>query len=335
MNGPSAKPPYTLGIDIGGTKIYAVVLDADNKILARAKKKTAEGTPGVILTRMLAAAEECVGLAGLTHQDIQCAGVGFPGPLDLKTGTILLAANLPEWSGFPLSDEASRVLKCPVFVDNDVNLGTYGEAILGAGHGAPNVVGIFLGTGVGGGIILNGKIYHGATGTAGEIGHTIVRHGGPIGPFGLKGSLEGLTSRTALIRFIRRQIKKGKKSSLEPLLKSGKRIGSMALSKAYRQRDPVVVMAFRRTATYLGSSVGSIINFLAPDVIILGGGLVEAVPEGIMPLTRKVAMKVALSSNRAHCKIEEAALGDDAGAVGAALYARQRIQEVIRPARYK
>ncbi|MCG3199280.1 MAG: ROK family protein [Candidatus Omnitrophica bacterium] len=317
----------SLGIDVGGTKIYSLILDENNVILGRGKKKTGDGSPESLLGRMMASVGQALDEAGVDRKNLRCAGIGFPGPLDPKTGIILQATNLPAWNQFPLADEASQFLGCPVFIDNDVNLGTFGEAVLGAGKGSDNVVGMFLGTGVGGGIILNGHIYHGTTGTAGELGHVIIQHGGPPGPFNLRGSVEGLTSRTAIVNRIKKEIKKGKKCALEELLKSGKRIRSSDLADAYHAGDSVVRKTFEQTAEFVGVTIGSLINLLAPDVVVLGGGVMEAMPEAIYPTAKRVAMEIALESNRNHSRIEVASLGDDAGALGGALYARQRLIE--------
>jgi glucokinase len=324
MAAQKETPKFSLGIDVGGTKIYTAVVDSNNLILGRGKKKTGDGSPESLLSRIGDSVRSALASAETDLKSVECAGIGFPGPLDPETGVILMATNLPAWNNFPLAQEAASILGCPVFLDNDVNLGTFGEAVAGAGKGAPNVVGIFLGTGVGGGIVLNGKLYHGTHGTAGELGHVIIQHGGPPGPFGLRGSVEALTSRTAVVRRIRKEIKKRKKCCLEEQLKAGKKIASAALAKAYRDGDPVVVKAFHRTAEFVGVTAGSLINLLAPDVVVIGGGVMAAVPEAILPIARKVGYSIALESNRANCKIEPAALGDDSGALGAALYARDR-----------
>lgn len=319
---------YALGIDIGGTKIYTIVVDDKYNILARSKKKTGDGSPAGLLERILSSVGDALTQASLDLKAISTAGIGFPGPLDPTLGVILQATNLPAWNHFPLAQEAEKSLNCPVFIDNDVNLGTYGEAMLGVGKGSTNVVGIFLGTGVGGGIVIDGKIYHGSSGTAGEIGHIIIQHGGPPGPFGLRGSVEALTSRTSVINRIKNEIKKGKKSSLEAILKSGKKIGSSTLAEAYRAGDLVTCKSFHRTAVYVGVTAGSLINLLAPDVVVLGGGVVSALPEAIIPIARQVAMEIALESNRLSSRVEAASLGDDSGALGAAYYARQRFHKV-------
>jgi glucokinase len=318
---------YTLGIDVGGTKIYTVVVDEKYNILARSKRKTGDGSPTSLLERILASVSDVLAESSLPIEAISTAAIGFPGPLDPIKGIILQATNLPAWNHFPLAQEAQRSLNCPVFIDNDVNLGTFGEAILGAGKGSSNVVGIFLGTGVGGGIVIDGKIYHGSNGTAGELGHIIIQHEGPEGPFGLKGSVEALTSRTSVVNRIKAEIKKGKRSLLEPHFKSSKKIGSSVLAEAYRAGDPVTRKAFHRAAEFVGVTAGSLINLLAPDVVVLGGGVISAIPEAIVPIARQVAFEIALESNRQTSRIEVAALGDDSGALGAAVYARQRFLE--------
>jgi glucokinase len=316
---------HTVGVDVGGTKIYTALIDASNNILSRVKKKTREGTPDLTLENINISVSEAMERAGLAKGDIDGIGIGFPGPLDPWKGIVTESTNLPEWDNFPLAEEVSKIFKCPAFLDNDVNLGTLAEALVGAGKGTANVIGIFLGTGVGGGLVFNRKLYHGTSGTAGEVGHMIIENGGRPSPRGLFGSIEGLTSRTCVVDQVQAAIGKGSKSSLASVLQNGKKIKSAALASAYRKKDRVVVEVLERTADYVGIAIGSLVNLLAPDVVVLGGGLVQAVPEAILPIARNTARKIAVPPAWKHVRVEEAALGDDAGAMGGALLVRQKL----------
>lgn len=319
-----SKKEYTIGVDVGGTKVYTILVDSKNKILARSKKKTREGTPKVVLERIAGTVSAVLEVSGIDLDQVAGIGIGFPGPLTPDTGVVLEATNLPGWNRFPLAEEVSQQTGKPSFLDNDVNLGTLGEALAGCGKGASNVIGIFLGTGVGGGIVLGGRLYHGTSGTAGEVGHMIIHHGGRPSPRGLFGTVEGLTSRVAIVQQLEEAIQSGTKSSLASTVKSGERIRSRSIAKAYREGDKLVVAVLHRAAEFMGVTVGSLINFLAPDVVVLGGGVMEAIPEAILPITKKVAKSIAVPGAWAHVRIAEAELGDDAGAMGGALLARQK-----------
>ena len=325
MHPSKTNPRHAVGVDVGGTKVYTIVVDPKNIILSRVKRKTHEGTPKTMLENIKISVTEAIEKAGVKNDQIDGIGIGFPGPLDPWKGIVTESTNLPEWDNFPLAEEVSKIFHCPAFLDNDVNLGTLAEALVGAGNGAANVIGIFLGTGVGGGLVFNRQIYHGTSGTAGEVGHMIIENGGLPSPRGLSGSIEGLTSRTSVVEQIKNEISNGHKSVLTNLVENGKKIKSSALANAYRKNDRVVVEVLERAADHVGIAVGSLINLLAPDVVVLGGGLVEAVPESILPIARSTARKIAVPPAWEHVRIEEAALGDDAGAMGGALLVRQRL----------
>ncbi len=269
---------YTIGMDVGGTKIFSILIDENNQVLATSKKKTKKGSPDVMLERIYSSFTDLISQSQVPVKAIQGIGLGFPGPLDPQTGMVFEATNLPEWNHFPLAEKVTEMCSIPAFLDNDVNLGTLGEALAGAGHGAQNVIGIFLGTGVGGGIVLGGQLFHGRSGTAGEIGHMIIHHMGRKSPRNLRGSVEGLTSRTAVVKRIKDKVLKGSDSTLKSIIQRGEPIKSRPIADAYRANDKVVVSVLDETAEYVGITVGSVANLLAPDVIVLGGGLIEAVP---------------------------------------------------------
>jgi glucokinase len=314
----------TIGIDVGGTKVYSILVDSQNRILARTKKKTKEGTPPIVLERIETCVQDLLKASGAAASDIAALGIGFPGPLDPRKGIVMEATNLPGWNHFPLTQEVTAHLGIPSYLDNDVNLGTLGEAKAGAGNGAENVFGVFLGTGTGGGLVLGGQLYHGKSGTAGEVGHMIIHHGGRMGPRGLRGSVEGLTSRTAIVQQIVERIENGEKSMLSDEVKAGRRVRSGTLKKAFAKKDKVVCDVLRDAAEHVGVLVGSILNLLAPDVVVLGGGVMEAVPDAILPRAKEVARHIAVPDAWKHSTIQAAALGDDAGAMGGAILARMK-----------
>ena len=252
-------------------------------------------------------------------------GIGAPGPLDPATGVVIFAPNLG-WRDVPLKAELEARVGFPTFVDNDVNVGTLGEHVFGAGRGVQNVVGIFVGTGIGGGIILQGELFHGASKTAGEIGHIIVKAGGPRCGCGTRGCLEAIASRTAMAKQFRKAIlKKGKKSVISKL--TGGDLGTIrsgVLAEAIRLNDKLTLKIFKKVTKYLGIGIGSIVNFLNPEMIVLGGGVVEALDDTFLNDIRAATKKYSLPNTLDGVQIVRAKLGDNSGILGAAALARQR-----------
>ena len=263
-----------VGVDMGGTKILSAVIDPEGNILSTAKVPTkADKGPSVVIDRIADSIQESVDKSGVTAASIQAVGIGAPGPLDPATGIVIFAPNL-RWKDVRLKEELEARVGFPTFVDNDVNVGTLGEHAFGAGKGVQNVVGIFVGTGIGGGIILQGELFHGASKTAGEIGHIVVKAGGPRCGCGTRGCLEALASRTAMTKQFRKAIlKKGKKSVLSELTNGDLgAIRSGVLAKAIRANDKLTLKVIKKATKYLGIGIGSIVNFLNPEMIVLGGG---------------------------------------------------------------
>jgi glucokinase len=317
--------PIVLGVDLGGTKILAGVVDSENQILARAKIPTPAKEGGdAILAAIVACAEQALAEASLTAMEIAGVGVGSPGPLDVDRGVVLFSANLSV-RNFPLAPGLSQALGRPVLLQNDVRVGGYGEFRLGAGRGHRDVLAAFVGTGIGGCLIINGKVIQGLTHNAGELGHMIVKANGPECGCGRFGCLESLASRTAIARRIRKAIKKGATSALAASLavKSDK-LKSRDLAAAFAAGDPVVIKEVHRAANYLGIGLGSLINVLGPEIVIIGGGVAAALGEPYLEIVRAAARAQALIDPELKTRIEPAQLGDDAGILGAALMARER-----------
>ncbi len=317
-----------VGVDMGGTKILSAVIDAEGNILGTAKLSTKadEGTTAVI-DRIAESIEKAIDKSNVENASIQAIGIGAPGPLDPETGIVIFAPNLG-WRDVPLKTELEARTGLPTFVDNDVNVGTLGEHAFGAAQGVENVVGIFVGTGIGGGIILKGELFHGASKTAGEIGHIIVKAGGPRCGCGARGCLEAVASRTAMAKQFRKAIqKKGKKSVLTKLTNGDLSvIRSGVLVKAIRANDKLTLKVFKKATKYLGIGVGSIVNFLNPEMIVLGGGVVEALDDTFIDNIRTYVEKYALPDTLNGVQIVRAKLGDNSGILGAAALARQRFE---------
>jgi glucokinase len=318
---------HILGIDLGGTKVMAAVFDAKGEIVSRARAKTKAWRDDEMVFQTVArTAEQAMGRAGITLDDLRAIGIGAPGPLDPDTGVIVESANM-KLRNFPLGPRLAEAFDCPAIVENDVNAGTYGEYRAGAGRGARNLLGVFVGTGIGGGIIADGALYHGFTKNAGEIGHIIIKADGPRCGCGNRGCWEALASRTAMTRDIRKAIRRGDKTMLKEKLKQETDlISGSDLGKAYRAGDKLVVKIMNRAARMIGAGIGSLVNVLSPEVVVLGGGVVEAMGDDFVGRIDEAVRDVAFGFMVKDMRIVRAALGDDAGVTGAALLARGAIE---------
>ena len=317
MNDRARNTNHVIGVDMGGTKILAALVDRSGKILAREKKRVEEHTVKAILGEVAAGVKSVCQQAGVTPDQVGGIGIGAPGTLDFDTGTVLFAPNI-HWRNVPLRALLEKEVGIKTFVDNDVNIGTLGEHTYGVGKGTQDAIGMFIGTGIGGGIILGGKLFYGFNKTAGEIGHMILEPGGPKCGCGNRGCLEALASRSAIARRIWRAIKKGKKTLVAGLVKKEQEIVSGVLAEAVRKKDRVVIKSLEKAALYIGIAIGSLINVVNPEMFILGGGVMEALAPMMLPLIREHAK----SNSFPHCfkgiKICAARLGDDAGVLGGA-----------------
>ena len=320
------SPPYVIGMDLGGTKILAAVVDAEGQILAQAKRATrAVDGPDAVIKRMARTARKAVRSAGIEWSAVAGLGVGAPGPIDPQSGFVYNPPNLPGWDEIALAPRLSAALELPVFLENDVNLGTLGEHALGAGRDTGDMVGIFVGTGVGGGLILDGKLRSGFRHAAGEAGHMIVLADGPVCGCGKRGCLESVASRTAIERDIQLGIAAGRKSIIPKLVKEKGRLTSGVLARALRTGDPLVTEVMGRAQWYLGLLAASIVNLIDPEMIVFGGGVVEALgKEFLRPIRVTARQHYIQQSDADRVRIVAAKLGDHAGILGAAVLAQRR-----------
>lgn len=324
---------YVVGVDLGGTKILAAVVDRKGRILGEAKRPTMPAVDAdEIVKRLAKTVRESIKEAGVPTKTVLAVGIGAPAPVDPQTGFVFHPPNIPMLRDFPLGERLSEALGVPVFVGNDVNVGTIGEHALGAGRGTKDMVGIFVGTGVGGGVILDGRLRSGFRDSAGEVGHMVVGFKGqsdePICGCGRPGCLEAYASRTAIEREIRAGIAAGRETIVTELMeKSGKdRITSGLLAKALTQGDPLVTEVLQRATTYLSVLVATIVNFLDPEMVVFGGGVTEALGELLLePIRRDAPRWYIQKSDADKVRIVAAELGDHAGVLGAATIARQNL----------
>lgn len=318
-----------LGIDVGGTKILAGVIDRESgAVLGTAKKKTKVGSGAEdLIHRIAETAEAAIAAASsVKASQIETVGVGIAGQVDRVKGLLIRGPNLgADIDHLPLADRLGKLLKRPVWLGNDVEVATLGELRFGAGRGHDDFVCVFVGTGIGGGIVQGGQIVRGATDSAGEIGHTVVSYDGRQCGCGGRGHLEAYASRSAITRVLVEELRRGRESVLRGMLPNplpdapeGTLIRSQMIAQATTEKDPLAVEAVTDGARYLAAGLAGIINFTNPPRIVLGGGLVDAV-ELYFEVAARRAVDEALGVTRRRLKIVRARLGDDAGIVGASL----------------
>ncbi len=309
---------YSIGIDLGGTKILIALVDRNTgEVLEHVKKKTKKDKgPKNIIRKMLEGIEELIENSGKTFDEISSIGVGAAGQIDRKNGVIIAAANLDCYD-LNLKKILTEKFDIPVYVGNDVEIATIGEQKFGAGKDCNDFVCIFVGTGVGSAIVKDGKIIIGATGTAGEIGHIIVDLNGRQCSCGAHGCLEAYASRSAIERRIEGALKKGRKSCILDYLETGKSITSSMIQKSIEREDELVLQCVTEASEYLSGGIASIINFINPELIILGGGLIEAVDYFYQKTIKKAKAK-SLPVPAEKIQFKKAMLGDYSGVIGAA-----------------
>ena len=311
------------GIDLGGTKIEAIVVDADNQVLGQARRPTpTEGGPADVAEQMAEAMHEAATEAKLETASLKGVGVGSPGSVDEQAGTVSQARNLPGWDGtFELAKTLSDKLGCPVRVGNDVQVAIRGEHQLGAGKPYDSLLGVWWGTGVGGGVIIDGKLWLGR-GSAGEIGHMVVKRDGATCPCGRRGCMEAYAGRAAMEAKARKEHEDGAKTDLFKIMKQRGRVRltSAVWAHALDAKDPLATELIERAVEALGAGVASAVNLLDVEAVVIGGGL--GVRFG-QPMTDRIfeAMKPHLFRDDRPPDIHVAGLGDLGGAIGAALLA--------------
>ena len=317
-----------VGVDLGGTSLRALAVDEENKVLAVKKTRTlTTGGPGRLIQRIATLVESTLRDAGVSRSKVRAVSVGAPGPIDRARGIVEEAPNLG-WRRVPLRAELRQMLRVPVFVENDVNVGLVGEHALGAGRGAKNLVGIFVGTGIGGALILDGNLYEGSRGGAGEIGHTVLAIDGPLCGCGRRGCAEALASRTAMERDVRAAIKTGRKSSVLKIMKKKNkpRMTSSIIQAALKKNDPVMREVMARAQFYLGILASNAVNLLDPECVVIGGGIAERLKDSYVDPIRETAYEYFLRpADRDRVRVVPGRLGDNAGALGAIVLARQRL----------
>lgn len=316
-----------LGIDLGGTKILAEVYDSDWKLIASKKRKTkAEEGQEQGLERLLKTANEALTAANLPPGKLAGVGIGCPGPLDLEKGILITAANLG-WKNVKLKELLEKTLGVPAVVANDVDTGVFGEYVAGAGKRARSVLGVFPGTGIGGGLVYEGKVFRGISGSCLELGHSTVLPGGPRCGCGRLGCLEAVASRLAIASAASVAVLRGQAPWLKANIGSNPAdYRSGVLAEAIAEGDTIIRTLVEDACDHLGRVIGDTVNLLAPDVVVLGGGLVEAMPRIMLPRIGEAMKPRVMKAFEGRYKLLAATLGDHAVSLGAAALARQQVE---------
>ena len=320
----NSKAEYLLGVDLGGTKILAGVFTNSLKCLSRAKTSTkAERGPAAVIERIARCAQDAADECDIDLKQIRGLGIGSPGAIDPENGRVIFAGNLG-WKDIPLKRELEKHLDLPVFLQNDCNVCTLGVHEVELEAKPRNMVGVFLGTGIGGGLILDGKLFTGFNRTAGEVGHMVLEVNGPKCTCGNRGCREALASRSALFRQIQDAVHDGQKTVLCDMLGSDlKDLRSGDLRKAIRQGDKFVAHIVEEAAKYTGIAIANLINILSPEAVVVGGGVMDAWESEMMSVVIETAREHAFPGSDKGVKILASQLGDDAGITGAAVLARR------------
>jgi glucokinase len=331
--------PFALGIDFGGTKVLAAVVDlADGKVIGTGKKRSnAKDTPDELMGRLFEAADAAIKDARLGKKaEIAGVGVGIAGQVDTAEGILLGAPNLSQATvNLPMARLLRDRFGVPAALRNDVQIAAMGEARYGAGKNVKDFLCIFVGTGVGGAIVRDGKIIGGASGTAGEIGHLVIHANGRLCGCGGRGHLEAYASRTAITKSIIGDLRRQRPSSLLKIMPDlieeapgGTALRSGVLAQAVADRDELAVEAIEDAGRYLGYGIASAVNLLNPSLVILGGGVIEAV-DLLFDVAKQRARREALPAAAKGLQIVRAGLGDNSGVVGAAILGGEAAGAVV------
>lgn len=312
---------YYGGIDLGGTKVYSIIIDEKGNILSRSKKKIAHlDNFDEILDTIVSCYNESLEASQIESDKIEAVGMAVPSSVDIQKGILKHAPNLG-WKDIEIAKLMHEKLNKPVFIDNDVNMGTFGEYHFTNAKNYKHIYGIFMGTGVGGAYMIDGNIIRGKNYTAGEIGHMIVSIDGPHCNCGNKGCLEAIAGKVGMIEYLKRKVEKGEFTLLDEISPNWRTsVGSSALKKAYLKNDKLVKKAIKKTAKAIGIACANLVNTIGVEAIILGGGVVEEMGSLFIERIQKHLHKNAIADGDNGVELIQSVLGDDAVALGAAWF---------------
>jgi glucokinase len=314
-----------LAIDLGGTKIMAALISHQGQVMAKEYHLTLAGEgPQSVINRILSAIGHLLRVGNIDLSQLHSISIAAAGAIDFNRGLVTSSPNLPGWHNVPLGDMVNRKYKVKTFLINDASAGALGEHHFGAGRGVNSLVYLTVGTGIGGGIIINGKLYLGQSGSAGEIGHMTIDVNGPTCSCGNIGCWEMLASGTAIAREAIKRISQGEGSSLSQI--AGGKIENITAEKvgvAARGGDGLALEVISKAATYLGVGMVNLVNIFNPEMIIVGGGVAQ-MGDLLLEPARRVVTERAFQLSAQAVRIVLAQLGDNAGVLGAAIFAQQQ-----------
>ncbi len=309
---------YLIGVDLGGTNLKVALLDLEGNIRKKVSVLTKQGEE-VVLRQIVKAVEEIVKKTRVKKSAVLGLGIGTPGLVDSIHGIVYNLTNISGWRNVALKEYLEKNIKLPVYIDNDVNLMALGELMCGAGRGVKNMVCLTLGTGVGGGVIIEGRLYRGSTLSAGEIGHIPVNIDGPRCVCGSYGCLESYVGNARIVEKAVKAIQGGRRSHKKKLAEGDlKAVTPRIISRAARQGDRLAKEIWEETGKYIGLALSGVVNLLNPEMIVLGGGVAQAGKLLFEPVRRTVKER-AMNIPAGKVKIVPAKLGKDAGLIGAGM----------------
>jgi glucokinase len=313
------KERFAVGIDLGGTNVVMVLVAESGRIAAQRRFLTeAEKGPQHVIENIGFNVKAMIKDSGIKPSLVWRMGIGAPGPLDSKKGIVLVAPNMPGWKNIKLKSLLEKYTGIKTGVENDANCAVYGEKWQGAARNAQNVVGFTLGTGVGGGLIINGRLLRGASNTAGELGHTIIEMDGRKCGCGNLGCLEAYASATAIAGMAKEKIKEGRKSIITEMVKGDlNKVTSKTVFEAMLNRDKTAIETWDYFIKSLATGVSAALNVLNPEVVVISGGVINAGDKLFIPLRAETGKRTFAAPFEA-ARIVPAKLGELAGAIGAA-----------------
>ncbi len=302
---------YNICLDVGGTKVLGAIFNENDEIIYRLKKRSKSGGEGSadVEKVIISVVEEMIKESGIDRKKLNAVASCAPGVIDQNAGVVLFTPNLP-WRNYDIRSAMEKKFGVPFFVGNDVNLGVLGEYKFGAARGYKNVVGFFVGTGMGGGMILNGELFTGNQFKAAEYGHMILDPEGPLCNCGQRGCLEAFSSKQGMSAYIRQQVSRGRACQLAEDVQGGV-FRSKKLKKALKEKDPVATEAVDRACHYLAVATGNMINTISPDLVIYGGGVIEAMGDLFLKKILAEVDRYCMPTIRSTVEIKTAELGDD------------------------
>ena len=302
---------YNICLDVGGTKVLGAIFDENDKIIYRLKKRSKSGgsASADVEKVIIDVVEEMIKESGIDRKKLNAVASCAPGVIDQENGIVLFTPNLP-WRDYDMAGAMRKQFGVPFYVGNDVNLGVLGEYHFGAARGYKNIVGFFVGTGLGGGLILNGSLFTGNQFKAAEYGHMVLDPEGPLCNCGQRGCLEAFSSKQGMSAYIRQQISRGRETLMADAVQDGV-FRSKKLVKALEAGDKVAMEAVDRACHWLAVATGNMINTISPDLVLYGGGVIEALGDLFLEKILAEVDHYCMPQIRSTVEIKNASLGDD------------------------